>query len=185
MRNQKILDTVICNKTYEWHHNASIQIKISCCFFALHYVMHRIYQPTRKDTRYLCSSIAYLYSSKSVDKVKTQHALAWGLLKKNTHTSGDVTHSLESFPTLQSWKCSDWSVSGMSSFSLVPSCGDEEGDDTAVKPSSTLRILNFFIFSPVRETEGDESTESRSAVDDEGESRSRSFLQQVSLNLTF
>lgn len=73
----------------------------------------------------------------------------------------------------------------MSSFSLAPSCGDEEGDDTAVKPSSTLRILNFFIFPPVRETEGDGSTESRSAVNDEGESRSRSFLQHVSLNLTF
>lgn len=36
----------------------------------------------------------------------------------------------------------------MSSFSLDPSCGDGEGDDTAVKPSSTLRILNFFIFPP-------------------------------------
>ncbi len=153
--------------------------------------MHRIYLPTRKDTRYLYSSIANLYSSEYVDKVKTQHALSGTCARfiqethTHTHTSGDVTHSLESFPTLQSWKCSDWSVSGMSSFSLAPSCGDVEGDDTAVKPSSTLRILNFFIFPPVRETEGDRSTESRSAVDDEGESRSRSFLQHVSLNFTF
>ncbi len=115
--------------------------------------MHRIYLPTRKDTRYPYSSIAYLYSSEYVDKVKTQHALSGTCARfiqeththTHTHTSGDVTHSLESFPTLQSWKCSDWSVSGMSSFSLAPSCGDVEGDDTAVKPSSTLRILNFFI----------------------------------------
>ena len=36
----------------------------------------------------------------------------------------------------------------MKSFSLAPVCVDGEGDDTAVRPSSTFRMLNFFIFPP-------------------------------------
>lgn len=51
-------------------------------------------------------------------------------------------------PTLQSWKCSDWSVSWTTSFSLgVPGWAvAEEEEEAAVKPSNTFLILNFFIF---------------------------------------
>lgn len=52
-------------------------------------------------------------------------------------------------PTLQSWKCSDWSVSWTTSFSLgVPgwAVAEEEEEEAAVKPSNTFLILNFFIF---------------------------------------
>ncbi len=50
--------------------------------------MHRIYLPTRKDTRYLYSSIANLYFSEYVDKVKTQHALSGTCARfiQETHT---------------------------------------------------------------------------------------------------
>lgn len=52
--------------------------------------------------------------------------------------------------TLQSWKCSDWSVSWMS-LSLFPACCCCEADDaeaaeeTAVNPSSTFLMLNFLM----------------------------------------
>lgn len=68
----------------------------------------------------------------------------------------------------------------MRSFSFAPGCGDGEGDDTAVKPSSTLRILNFFIFPRCEWHGGDAAPEARSPVNDEGNNRSRSFLQHVS-----
>lgn len=86
----------------------------------------------------------------------------------------------------------------MKSFSLAPACGDAEGDETAVKPSSTLRILNFFISLPVRlreeeEEKGeeeDEAPETRSPVSgeelkEEGSgSRSRFASRYPCLNRT-
>lgn len=52
--------------------------------------------------------------------------------------------------TLQSWKCSDWSVSWMS-LSRFPACccceedDAEAADETAVSPSSTFLMLNFLM----------------------------------------
>lgn len=56
---------------------------------------------------------------------------------------------------MQSWKCSDWSVSWTASFSLGAPGGavaeeEEEEEEAAVKPSSTFLMLNFFIFLRLR-----------------------------------
>lgn len=57
--------------------------------------------------------------------------------------------------TLQSWKCSDWSVSWISG-SRFPGgcccccCCCEAEDEPAVRPSSTFLMLNFLMVSPPR-----------------------------------
>ncbi len=80
-----ILDTVFAIKHTNDIVTLSYRLNI---FFSLQHVMHRIYLPTRKDTRYPYSSIAYLYSSEYVDKVKTQHALSGTCARfiQETHT---------------------------------------------------------------------------------------------------
>ncbi|KAL6485797.1 hypothetical protein MHYP_G00051890 [Metynnis hypsauchen] len=60
----------------------------------------------------------------------------------------------------------------MKSFSLAPVCEDGEGDDTAVRPSSTFRMLNFFIFPPGSvDTTEDGAPETRLPGKDEDEEK--------------
>ncbi len=150
--------------------------------------MHRIYLPTRKDTRYPYSSIAYLYSSEYVDKVKTQHALSGTCARfiQETHTHirwcYTFTWKLPHLAELEVFRLERLRDELVLLGPELRGCRRGRHGRQAVQHLTNIKLLHF---PPVRETEGDRSTESRSAVDDEGERRSRSFLQHVSLNLTF